>query len=847
MESPQENSITQPTSQTDSGLASKDTPIVKQESIQTNADTAAAEAAAAAKVAAAAAAEAAKVAEALALEAAKVAEAAAAEKLRLEEEAAALKIKEFVEAQSEFYREIHNKIPKVNIHICVKLEELINKSFISIDDIGNSKLNEALKDLNENCIGAFDEFVKSKEAKIAAEQDIVVPKTEEPNSELNESTMETSTTEVLMETSSVITESSVVAETVVNEEASTAQIVSKSNSQNAKVKSNVDTLSGTLFKWKRSNKDKVTPSGKIQSLLQGQLKNNRKSSERPGPNQEKLKEILTRTGYSHEISSGQRKYGGPPPGWSDLNTSPVKQEDKNMDVSSEALVVVDSNEIKKEDDVPTSEEAAGIANDINVKKETSPAIPPQGCECFVGKLPRDLYEDELIPVFEKHGRIWDLRLMIDPSTGLSKGYCFVTYCEKSDAHNAAKALNDFEIRPGKEIRVNISVANIKLFIGNIPKTKTKEELKNEFNKIVEGISEVIIYNQGETENDKLKNRGFCFLEFVDHKSASVAKRKLSLSRFNRFFNREIAVDWADPNDEPDEETMAKVKVLYVKNLSGDVTEEEVQKLFEAYGKLERVRKMKDYAFVHFEQRDDAVKAMEEQNNKVIGKLSMEISLARPLTDKKKQAQQKRQEGNRGNHNNHNNNNNWNNGYNANNRGQNNRNFHNNNGNRGNNQMNSFNGNRNNNSHRGNYMNGINRGGHMGNNRGNMVNRNFNGHMGNMGGNQNYGAQNNFQQQQRNGNMNLRGGTRGAMSNNHRGGFNNNHQAINKRKNNDNNFTNGDQKKGRFGGNNTNFGNGQLMGQNFSGNGNGWNSNFAMSGNDGSNEFYQDNFNSNQWL
>ena len=132
----------------------------------------------------------------------------------------------------------------------------------------------------------------------------------------------------------------------------------------------------------------------------------------------------------------------------------------------------------------------------------------------------------------------------------------------------------------------------------------------------EGVSEVIIYNQGETENDKVKNRGFCFIDFIDHKSASAAKRKLQSARFNRVFNREVAVDWADPNDEPDEETMSKVKVLYVKNLSGEVTEQEVQKVFEAYGKLERVRKMKDYAFVHFDQREDALKAMNEQQAQV---------------------------------------------------------------------------------------------------------------------------------------------------------------------------------------------------------------------------------------
>jgi heterogeneous nuclear ribonucleoprotein R len=160
-----------------------------------------------------------------------------------------------------------------------------------------------------------------------------------------------------------------------------------------------------------------------------------------------------------------------------------------------------------------------------------------------------------------------------------------------------------------------------LFIGNIPKTKSRDELKQEFSNVVEGVHEVIVYNQGDIEasdiTGKVKNRGFCFIEFIDHKSASMAKRKLSNPRYNRVFNRELAVDWADPNDEPDEETMSKVKVLYVKNLSPEVTEEELRTLFEKYGKLERVKKMKDYAFVHFEQREECMKAMEEQNNKVI--------------------------------------------------------------------------------------------------------------------------------------------------------------------------------------------------------------------------------------
>jgi len=34
-----------------------------------------------------------------------------------------------------------------------------------------------------------------------------------------------------------------------------------------------------------------------------------------GPDEAKLKEILDRTGYPLDVTTGQRKYGGPPPGW----------------------------------------------------------------------------------------------------------------------------------------------------------------------------------------------------------------------------------------------------------------------------------------------------------------------------------------------------------------------------------------------------------------------------------------------------------------------------------------------------------------------------------------------------
>ncbi|XP_069949529.1 heterogeneous nuclear ribonucleoprotein R isoform X13 [Cherax quadricarinatus] len=295
-----------------------------------------------------------------------------------------------------------------------------------------------------------------------------------------------------------------------------------------------------------------------------------------GPNEENLKAILDRSGYTLDVTTGQRKYGGPPPHW-----------------------------------------------------EGPP--PGPGCEVFCGKIPKELYEDELIPLFEKCGEIWDLRLMMDPMTGQNRGYAFITFTTRSAANEAVRQLNEYEIQRGKKLGVTISYNNHRLFVGNIPKNRERHELYEEFAKHAPGLVEVIIYS---SPDDKKKNRGFCFLEYESHKAASLAKRRLSSGRF-KVWGCEIIVDWADPQEEPDEDTMSKVKVLYVRNLTQMTTEEMLKEKFDEFGKVERVKKIKDYAFVHFEERDEAVKAMDALQGKDLGGASMEISLAKPPSDKKK--------------------------------------------------------------------------------------------------------------------------------------------------------------------------------------------------------------------
>lgn len=74
----------------------------------------------------------------------------------------------------------------------------------------------------------------------------------------------------------------------------------------------------------------------------------------------------------------------------------------------------------------------------------------------------------------------------------------------------------------------------------------------------------------------------------------------------RPWNNDLVVDWAEQQDEPDDEVMATVKVVYVKNLKESVTEERLKELFEQHGEVERAKKIRDYAFIHFKERNGAL-------------------------------------------------------------------------------------------------------------------------------------------------------------------------------------------------------------------------------------------------
>ncbi|XP_078389033.1 RNA-binding protein 4B-like isoform X1 [Cetorhinus maximus] len=127
---------------------------------------------------------------------------------------------------------------------------------------------------------------------------------------------------------------------------------------------------------------------------------------------------------------------------------------------------------------------------------------------------------------------------------------------------------------------------VKIFIGNLPRIATKEEIKELFEK----------YGKL-TECDIIKNYGFVHME--DKEAADEAIKNL---HHHKLHGLPINV----------EASKSKVKTstkLHVSNIGAECTNQELRARFEEYGPVIECDIVKDYAFVHMEREEDAMEAI----------------------------------------------------------------------------------------------------------------------------------------------------------------------------------------------------------------------------------------------
>lgn len=167
-------------------------------------------------------------------------------------------------------------------------------------------------------------------------------------------------------------------------------------------------------------------------------------------------------------------------------------------------------------------------------------IPTDKIEIFVRNLPRDCFEDEILPHFERFGPIYKFRLLIDYDN-LTRGYGYLIFYLEKSALIALDLMGYYIIRKDIIMDVEKSFEKSCLLAMNIPSNHTDEAIKQQFLKIFKQITSITINRHNEL-NMKENNTCKALLEFPNHKDALTAKQYGSKGTLN-LWGKSVKILW----------------------------------------------------------------------------------------------------------------------------------------------------------------------------------------------------------------------------------------------------------------------------------------------------------------
>ncbi|NXR86121.1 DND1 protein, partial [Hypocryptadius cinnamomeus] len=165
--------------------------------------------------------------------------------------------------------------------------------------------------------------------------------------------------------------------------------------------------------------------------------------------------------------------------------------------------------------------------------------PPAGTEVYIARLPQDVYENTLIPLFQSVGKLYEFRLMMTFS-GLNRGFAYARYCSRQDAQSAIAAFHRFRLRQGCAIVVCWSTQKRELVVNGLDASVSQQELEATLQMVTEGICGVTLHASPSQKQAKL-----AVLKYRSHEAAALAKKVLMEGNLS-LGEAKMRVDWLDP-------------------------------------------------------------------------------------------------------------------------------------------------------------------------------------------------------------------------------------------------------------------------------------------------------------
>eukprot|EP01121_Diplochlamys_sp_Union-15-3_P016485 TRINITY_DN560_c0_g2_i1.p1 TRINITY_DN560_c0_g2~~TRINITY_DN560_c0_g2_i1.p1 ORF type:complete len:578 (-),score=90.05 TRINITY_DN560_c0_g2_i1:44-1777(-) len=274
--------------------------------------------------------------------------------------------------------------------------------------------------------------------------------------------------------------------------------------------------------------------------------------------------------------------------------------------------------------------------------QRDPSVRKSGVgNIFIKNLDPDIGHKELNDTFSVFGNILSCKVALNDNN-LSKGYGFVHFETEESAQKAINKLNGMIIGtkkvyvgkfiPKKERFKQQEASWTNVYLKNLDRDKTDADLENIFGRFGEITSARVMLD------DSKVSRGFGFVNFRKHESAVAAVDEVNKGNMKNADGVPFYAARAQKKAERLAELRRKFEQLrierssqyqginlYLKNIEDEVNEERLRKEFSPFGNITSVKIATDsysglskgFGFICFSTQDEAQRAMNEMNGKIL--------------------------------------------------------------------------------------------------------------------------------------------------------------------------------------------------------------------------------------
>lgn len=286
----------------------------------------------------------------------------------------------------------------------------------------------------------------------------------------------------------------------------------------------------------------------------------------------------------------------------------------------------------------------------------TPAQAP--VKLYIGNLGWDATTEDLQASFAEFGDMSDCYVVIDRSTGESRGFGFVSFATEEEANRAVAAMNGKEAY-GRRMRVDISRPKgsgpalsdgAKLYIGNLGYETTRDDLAAHFSQHGNLVDITVV-----TDRDTGASRGFAFATYSSPAEAQAAVDALDGFEVD---GRELRVNLSRPREERTNNNQdggrggydrgdnrgggggggqVDATKIFVGNLGWETTSQDLQEAFGQYGDLVDAKVISDrdtgnsrgFGFVTFQAPESAEKAITALDGVEMNGREIRVNISQP--------------------------------------------------------------------------------------------------------------------------------------------------------------------------------------------------------------------------